>query len=57
MLFFIAQLGLDATHEVMEAWVNMFAFIMKTMLPLAIVGQTIETEIAINAEELKEVKK
>ena len=54
---FTAQLGLEATHEVMEAWVNMFAFIMKTMLPLAIVGQTIETEIAINAEEIKEHKK
>ena len=36
--------------QVMEAWVNMFAFIMKSMLPLAIKGQTVETEIAINTK-------
>ena len=36
------QLGLHASHEVMEAWVNTFSFVMKSMLPLAIVGQTIE---------------
>ena len=35
------QLGLHASHEVMEAWVNMFSFIMKSMLPLAIIGQVI----------------
>ena len=52
-----SQLGLYASHEVMEAWVNTFSFVMKSMLPLAIVGQTIETEIAINAEEIKEHKK
>ena len=44
MLYTISnQLGLHASHEVMEAWVNIFSFIMKSMLPLAIVGQTIET--------------
>ena len=44
------QLGLYATHEVMEAWVNVFSFIMKSMLPLAIKGQTLETEICINTK-------
>ena len=42
MLYTIsAQLGTHASHEVMEAWVNMFAFIMKSMLPLAIKGATL----------------
>ena len=49
MLYTISnQLGVNATHEVMEAWVNMFSFIMKSMLPMAIKGQTLETEIGIN---------
>jgi len=43
------QLGLYATHEVMEAWANVFSFIMKSMLPPAIKGQTLETEICINS--------
>jgi len=51
MLYTIAnQLGLDATHEVMEAWVNVFAFIMKSMMPLAIKDQTIDTEVCINTK-------
>lgn len=49
MLYTISnQLDINATHEVMEAWVNMFSFIMKSMLPMAIKGQTLETEIGIN---------
>jgi len=44
------QLGNYATHEVMDAWVNLFAFIMRSMLPPAIDGQTIETEININTK-------
>ena len=44
------QLENHANHEVMEAWVNLFSFIMKSMLPLAIRDQTIETEIAINTK-------
>ena len=44
------QLGLYATHEVMEAWVNVFSFIMKSMLPPAIKGNTLETEICINTK-------
>ena len=51
LLYTIAnQLGIYATHEVMEAWVNVFSFIMKSMLPLAIKGQTLETEIGINTK-------
>jgi len=51
LLYTIAnQLGVYATHEVMEAWVNVFSFIMKSMLPLAIKGQTLETEIGINTK-------
>jgi hemoglobin-like flavoprotein len=51
LLYTIAnQLGLYATHEVMEAWVNVFSFIMKSMLPPAINGQTLETEICINTK-------
>ena len=34
----------------MEAWVNVFSFIMKSMLPPAIKGQTLETEICINTK-------
>jgi len=34
----------------MEAWVNVFSFIMKSMLPPAINGQTLETEICINTK-------
>jgi len=44
------QLGNEATHDVMDAWVNLFAFIMRSMLPPAIDGQTIETEININTK-------
>jgi hemoglobin-like flavoprotein len=50
MLYTISnQLGVDATHEVMEAWVNMFSFIMKSMLPPAIQGNTLDMEICINS--------
>ena len=51
MLYTISnQLGLYATHEVMEAWVNVFSFIIKSMLPPAIKGQTLDTEICINTK-------
>jgi len=50
MLYTISnQLGVYATHEVMEAWVNMFSFIMKSMLPPAIDGQTLDMEMCINS--------
>jgi len=38
------------SQKVMEAWVNVFSFIMKSMLPPAINGQTLETEICINTK-------
>jgi hemoglobin-like flavoprotein len=51
MLYTISnQLGIEATHEIMEAWVNVFAFIMKSMLPLAIRDRTIDTEVCINTK-------
>lgn len=43
-----SRLGVDATSDVMEAWVNLFAFVMKGMLPAAIKGQVIATELNIN---------
>ena len=49
LLYTIAsRLGPYATNEVMEAWVNLFGFIMKSMLPAAIRGQVVETELNIN---------
>ena len=42
------RLGAGATHEVMCAWVNVFAFVMKSMLPPAIKGQVVETELSAN---------
>jgi hypothetical protein len=43
-----SRLGGKATSDVMEAWVNLFAFVMKSMLPQAIRGQVVETELNIN---------
>jgi hemoglobin-like flavoprotein len=43
-----SRLGTDATSDVMEAWVNLFAYVMKGMLPPAIKGQVVETELNIN---------
>jgi hemoglobin-like flavoprotein len=37
-----------ATTDTMEAWVNLFAFVMRSMLPVAIKGQVVETEISVN---------
>ena len=44
-----SRLGSNATHDVMSAWVNLFAFVMKTMLPPAIKGLVVETELNSNA--------
>ena len=53
-----SRLGVDATNDVMESWVNLFAFVMKSMLPPAIRGQVVETELSINtSSEVKEVRK
>lgn len=43
-----SRLGKDATSDVMEAWVNLFAYVMRGMLPPAIKGQVVETELNIN---------
>mmetsp|Transcript_6152 Transcript_6152/g.6345 ORF Transcript_6152/g.6345 Transcript_6152/m.6345 type:complete len:281 (+) Transcript_6152:96-938(+) len=43
-----SRLGTDATTDVMAAWVNLFAFVMKSMLPPSIAGQIVETELNIN---------
>ena len=43
-----SSLGRDATSDVMEAWVNLFAYVMRGMLPPAIKGQVVETELNIN---------
>ena len=48
LLTISARLGTNATSDVMEKWVNMFAFVMKSMLPPAIENQVLETEININ---------
>ena len=68
-----SRLGTAATSNVMEAWVNLFAYVMRAMLPLAIKDQVVETELNINTssqfadgriaaevqeiEEVKDVKK
>lgn len=68
-----SRLGTDATTDVMEAWVHLFAFVMRSMLPEAIKDQVVETELNINTssefsagkiaqevasvEEMKEMKR
>lgn len=41
-------LGTRATNEVMKAWVNLFGFILKGMLPSAIGDSIVETELSSN---------
>ncbi len=43
-----SRLGTHATNTVMESWVNLFAFVMQSMLPPAINGQVVENELNIN---------
>jgi hypothetical protein len=43
-----SRLGNEASKKVMEAWVNLFAYIMKFLLPPAIQGRVVETEMNIN---------
>lgn len=47
-----SRLGSDATSDVMESWVNLFAFVMKSMLPQAIKGQVVATELNINTSNV-----
>jgi hypothetical protein len=51
LLTLSSRLGTAATSDVMEAWVNAFAFVCKTMLPLAIDGHVNNTEININTSK------
>jgi len=43
-----SRLGSRATTDVMAAWVHLFAFVMKSMLPPAIQDQIVETEFFIS---------
>jgi hemoglobin-like flavoprotein len=43
-----SRLGKAATDEVMEAWVNMFAFVLQSMLPPALKDLVVETELNAN---------
>lgn len=43
-----SRLGTKATSNVMESWVNLFAYVFKVMLPPAIENQVVETESYIN---------
>lgn len=50
-----SRLGTAATNIVMEAWVNLFAFMLKIMLPFAIRGQILQKEYNINTTADKPV--
>jgi hemoglobin-like flavoprotein len=39
-----SRLGNDATSEVMEAWVNLFAYVMQGMLPASIKGEDLSLD-------------
>lgn len=41
------RLGVVATNDVMNAWVNLFAFIMQRLLPIAIQGLVNESELEV----------
>jgi hemoglobin-like flavoprotein len=43
-----SRLGTGATNNVMEAWVNLFAYVVSIMLPRAIKGHVMDTEMIIN---------
>jgi hypothetical protein len=47
-----SRLGVEASNEVMGAWVNLFAFIIKSMLPPAIKNHIVETELFINTSSI-----
>ena len=46
------RLGSKATNLVMEAWVHVFAHIMRAMLPIAIRGLVTNDEVTLNADVL-----
>ena len=43
-----SRLGSEASSNVMESWVHQFAYVMKYMLPHAIKGQVVCTEVHVN---------
>lgn len=43
-----SRLGSSATFEVMSAWVNLFAFMLRNILPPAIIGLVDDTEVNVN---------
>jgi hypothetical protein len=47
-----SRLGNEATKKVMEAWVNLFAYVFKHILPPAIEGRVVETELNINTSSV-----
>ena len=47
LLTISSRLGTEASHEIMEAWVNMLSFVLRSMLPPAIGHQVVETEINV----------
>jgi hemoglobin-like flavoprotein len=51
LLTISSRLGTEATNDVMDAWVNMFAFVLRSMLPPAIRGQVDEFEMNINTSK------
>lgn len=50
-----AQLGVGATADVMHAWVNLFAFVLQSMLPPAIEGLTLANELNVNTSSIFDV--
>ena len=42
------RLGNEASGNLMEAWVNLFAYVLQRMLPAAIKDNVVETEIHVN---------
>jgi hemoglobin-like flavoprotein len=46
------QLGVCATADVMYAWVNLFAYVLKLMLPPALEGLTLPTELNVNTSTI-----
>jgi hemoglobin-like flavoprotein len=57
LLTIASRLGTGATNNVMEAWVNLFAYVMHGMLPHAIKGQVNDRELNINTADESKVKK
>mmetsp|Transcript_14118 Transcript_14118/g.14740 ORF Transcript_14118/g.14740 Transcript_14118/m.14740 type:complete len:277 (+) Transcript_14118:58-888(+) len=47
-----SQLGVGATADVMHSWVNLFAFVLQSMLPPAIEGLTLANELNVNTSSI-----